>query len=324
MIHGHGDDLYKYPSVWANFSSNVYCEAEHPELIAHLQRRLPELVGSYPEPEPNKLQQALAEHLGYSPEQVLVTNGATEAIYLLAHLTSGQATHIAQPTFSEYADATALYACPQVPSSSSAQVLWCCNPNNPTGSIIEEQTLQAEGLIIIDRSYQSFARTPLPQPTAQELERGNRLYIHSLTKRYRIPGLRLGYVLGSSQWIKQLKAQRQPWSVNALAIEAGQWLVSQGFPEVINHRELWAECDRLMQAIASLEGYHVHPTQTHFFLVRTPHKAQDLKNYLAQSCGLLVRDASNFEGLTPYHIRIATQSPQANDALINALKTCPL
>lgn len=318
MISGHGDDLHLYPNVWANFSSNVYAMADHSALVAHLGERLPHCLGSYPEPEPMALQCLLAEELGLKHSQVLVTNGATEAIYLIAQATARARTHIIQPTFSEYADACRLHGHSPV-EVGEAETLWCCNPNNPTGRILNEGTLSASRLVVIDRSYQYFGRLALHQPSAEEVEGANRLYIHSLTKRYRIPGLRLGYIIGPSPWIERLRALRQPWSVNALAIEAGLWIVRHHFPESIDRAELWRESDRFGQALSSL-GYEVEPTDTHFMLVRTPHPAHELKEYLAREHGLLVRNASNFETLTPYHLRLAPQTPTANDALIEALR----
>lgn len=322
MIKGHGDDLHLYPNIRHNFSSNVYGDAEHSALIAHIQQAAPHVLGSYPEPEPYQLQAEIAESLGLSPKEVLVTNGATEAIYLIAHAFSPRITSFVEPTFSEYKDACRLmghrivdFAPEQL---AQIQMLWLCNPNNPTGHICTEEAQwiaqHPSTLFVIDRSYEYFSRCKLPEQSRAE----NAIYIHSLTKRYRIPGLRLGYITANEQTIERIRAVRQPWSVNALAIEAGRWIVAQGFPETIARQELWAECDRLRSAIEAM-GWEVAPSQTHFLLIRTPFVAHDLKQWLAHERGLLIRDASNFPTLSPYHIRIATQSPEANDELIRGL-----
>ena len=88
MINGHGDDLYKYKHIVANFSSNVHQNTDNTSLIEYLREVLPICTASYPEPEPYTLQQLLAEYHNVSPDCVVVTNGATEAIYLIAHLFS--------------------------------------------------------------------------------------------------------------------------------------------------------------------------------------------------------------------------------------------
>lgn len=321
MINGHGDDLHLYPNVWANFSSNVYASADHTELVAHLQERMPTLLSSYPEPEPYTLQRELAEALGRSQDEVLVTNGATEAIYLVAQLLWGGRTFVLEPTFSEYTDACRIAQHELVTSSdvTSLDSYWLCNPNNPTGGMYDEDLLGASSksntLFVIDRSYEYFARQPLPE----ELRLSNVLYIHSLTKRYRIPGLRLGYITGCKDVLDRLRTLRQPWSVNALAIEAGRWIVRHGFPQTIDRSSLWQESDRLAKSLEALPGVSVVPTHTHFMLVELPCSAAKVKERLARDYGLLVRDASNFRGLNERYIRIATQTSEANDALIAAL-----
>lgn len=83
MINGHGDDAYRYTAIHANFSSNVYHRVNHDGLNRYLAGCLP-CIRSYPEPEPYALAAELARLHGVSPEEVCVTNGATEAIYLIA------------------------------------------------------------------------------------------------------------------------------------------------------------------------------------------------------------------------------------------------
>lgn len=326
MISGHGDDLHRYKDIRANFSSNVYADTDNQALLTHLSSLLVSSLGSYPEPEPYELQRLLAEILGISPDEVLVTNGATEAIYLIAQLYKGRSSCIIEPTFSEYRDACRLYGHSLLIESreQEAEVVWMCSPNNPTGSphaeaVRLEAIDSSRQMFVIDRSYEYFCREEMSPRTC----RPDRLYIYSLTKRYKIPGLRLGYVVGEAGTIARLRELRQPWSVNALAIEAGKWIVLNKFPKTIDREALWREADRLSTAIGSLPyGWEVTPgSQTHFFLIRTPYLASTLKEYLAVEHGLLIRDASNFHSLSPYHIRIAAQTRQMNDWLLEALRT---
>ncbi len=312
MIKGHGDDLYRYEGIKANFSSNVYAATDNQALMQYLASVLVERSASYPEPEPYTLQARLAEYHGLRPENILVTNGATEAIYLIAHSLAGRQVSIAEPTFSEYRSATELY---QSPIVSGASIRWMCNPNNPTGQARAEELAEGEELLIVDRSYEYFCRKALPSLLLD----GRHIYIYSLTKRYRMPGLRLGYIVASDELIALIAAMRQPWSVNALAIEAGLWLVQNRFPESIDRQRMWAESDALYHRLSSLPGIEIEPTDTHFMLLRTPIEASVLKERLALDYAILVRDASNFEGLSPYHIRIASQGQAADERLVIAL-----
>ena len=138
MINGHGDDAYRYTAIRANFSSNVYHRVNHDGLNRYLSGCL-SCIRSYPEPEPYALAAELARLQGVSPEEVCVTNGATEAIYLIAQAFRGSHSAVWIPTFSEYADACRLHG-HRVEGISSLEkltgnegIFWLCNPNNPTG-----------------------------------------------------------------------------------------------------------------------------------------------------------------------------------------------
>jgi threonine-phosphate decarboxylase len=346
MIQGHGDDAYRFGRpIRANFSSNVYGHVDLAPLKAHLRTRL-DAISHYPEPEPYTLEKALADRLGIDSAAVCVTSGATEAIYLTAHAFAGSQTAILQPTFSEYADACALYnhqlfPCarknlfspgtspelkePSAPPGPRA-TCWICNPNNPTGEVIPKdelvKTIEAhpETVFVIDQSYGFFTQEPLLS-TAEAVALPNVVQFHSMTKRYAMPGLRLGYITANPQLLELLRAVRMPWSVNALAIEAGLFLCSHPDISPIDRPALLRETERLRGALDAIPGILVLPTQTHFFLCRLERgRAADLKQWLVEKHGLLIRDAANFEGLDGRYFRIATQTPEENDMLVEAVR----
>lgn len=342
MIKGHGDDAYHFerPMV-ANFSSNVYSHVDMEPLKEHLRQRL-DSVGHYPEPEPYTLERALAGRLGIHAASVCVTNGATEAIYLTAHAFQNARSTIFGPTFSEYADACRLYGSepgagwyPMSEHFSASEtdtrgagraMIWLCNPNNPTGGIIPKKTLvkaikeNPETVFVIDQSYGFFTKEDLL--TAKEaVGFPNVIQIHSMTKRYAVPGLRLGYITANPTLLENIHAVRMPWSVNALAIEAGMYICEHPETGTIDLDALLAETQRLRDALNSILGLTVEPTKTHFFLCHLEKgHAADLKTWLAENHGILIRDASNFEGLDEGHFRIATQTPEENDALVKAIR----
>ena len=333
MIQGHGDDGYRYEDIRINFSSNIYAHADLSGLKAHLASRL-DLVGRYPEPEPYSLERLIAERRGIPAECVLVTNGATEAIYLIAQMLSSQGiSHysIPQPTFSEYEDACRMFG--MTPGEGGAQ--WLCCPNNPTGqainyscvpSVASDQrssalfTLHSSLFTILDQSYEDFCLQPLMSP-AEAVARGNVIQIHSLTKTYAVPGLRIGYVVSAAATVDRIRAFVRPWSVNALAIEAGRWLITSGTKAVPDVAAYLAEAQRLNHALNQIPHFRALPTDTHFMLVRCDLlTAAELKDRLARQYGILIRDASNFPGLDAHHFRIAAQRPDENDRLLAALR----
>ena len=331
MIEGHGDDSYKYRHpIRSNFSSNVYNKVNLDGLRAHLCGRI-SAISAYPEPEPYTLEARLADRHALPAASVCVTNGATEAIYLIAQTFRGTNTAILMPTFSEYADAcrmhghkvTSLYTLDAVPED--VHMVWLCNPNNPTGEVRDKKYLteliakHPRVCFVIDQSYEYFTLKELF--TAQEAAGfPNVILLHSMTKRYAIPGLRLGYVTAHPGLIGRLRTNRMPWSVNQLAIEAGLHLLEHDVPNPLDVASYLQEAARLRSALEALGGLEVWATETHFMLVcLRMGKASALKDYLAGEHGILIRDASNFDGLNEHFFRIAAQSREENDRLVKAI-----
>ncbi len=321
MIEGHGDDLYRYDNIKMNFSSNIYNGTDLSALEAYLRTRL-DVVRSYPEPSAASLERMIARECGISPDEVLVTSGAVDAIYLIAQAyRHGCSCHIVQPTFREYEDACRVFGYQE---REDGALCWLCNPNNPTGDVLAaEEVLALAGhhrLLIVDQSYEDYTMAPLLNP-ADVVSREDIILLHSMTKRYAVPGLRLGYVTASAQVISRLREQYRPWAINALSLEAGKWLVEQGKTAIPDLASYLAETQRLRQVLNGIDGIETLDTQTNFFLctIRQATAAQ-LKENLAREHGILIRDASNFTGLTPHHFRIATQSPAENDALVAAIR----
>lgn len=209
MIYGHGDDVFRYgDQIKLNFSSNVYSGADLSGLKEHLMQHF-EVVGHYPEPQPHQLECLLAEWLGVPENTIMVTNGANEAIYLIAQLYKGWSSVIPQPTFNEYEDACKTFGhLISYDSADELEVLpedrlyWLCNPNNPTGNVLNKNLLvhiirqNPRYLYVIDQSYADYTLHPTIE--AKELTQCyNVMLVHSLSKKYCIPGLRLGYVYSS-------------------------------------------------------------------------------------------------------------------------------
>ena len=333
MIYGHGDDTYRYgEKVKMNFSSNIYQKADLTELKQYLATRL-DAIGNYPEPEPKELEELIAEKLEIPASMVMVTNGANEAIYLIAQLYRGWASVIPQPTYTEYADACRMFdhiisyeRTDELNILPEDRIYWICNPDNPTGNVMLKQLLayvikkHPRFLHVIDQSYADYTLQPMLKPK-ELLDCYNVMILHSLSKKYCIPGLRLGYMTASPIIIERLRDIRQPWTVNTLAIEAGKWLIKND-PKVIPDIEGYiAEAQRLRDELQAIDGIMVMDTKTHYMLVNIDWATSlELKNWLIENHGILIRDASNFHGLDTHCFRVAAQSPEENDALINAIK----
>ena len=324
MLRGHGDDGYAQPTeIKHDFSSNVCREALPEGLLEHLRQGL-EGLSHYPEPASESLRATIARREGVTPVSVLVTNGATEAIYLAAQAFPKRISYVLQPTFSEYADACRLYG-HQLRSiqrldemGEDATMVWLCNPNNPTGTAIPREALlelvvaHPKVIFVVDQSYEAFCREPL-------------VLLHSMTKQYALPGLRLGYLTGAEQLVSKVERMLQPWSVNVLAQRAGMFVLEERFKRKEKRGAMFAdeylrETQRFWAAVADIDGMEPLPTTTNFFLVRLERPCGgELKAWLAER-GILIRDASNFEGLDGHYVRMAAQRPDENNLLIEKLR----
>jgi len=333
MIYGHGDDTYRYgDQIKMNFSSNIYQRADLSELKQYLATRL-DAIGNYPEPEPRALEALIAEKLEISPDMVMVTNGANEAIYLIAQLYRHWASVIPQPTYNEYADACRMFGHTisydrndELNILPEDRIYWLCNPDNPTGNVLLKSLIthiirkHPRYLYVIDQSYADYTLQPMLE-MKEMLDCYNVMILQSLSKKYCVPGLRLGYLTASPIIIDRLRDIRQPWTVNALAIEAGKWLIENDPKVLPDLKEYLDEAQRVKQKLSEIEGLMVMDTQTHYMLVNIDWATSlELKNWLIEKHGILIRDASNFHSLDDHCFRVAAQTPEENDALISAIK----
>lgn len=331
MIDGHGDDLWRYGDLLIrhNFSTNIHAAFDHRPLMEHIASDL-SVIGSYPEPEPLSVERALASLYGIDPGNVMVTNGATDFIYLLAGAAGARDSAILIPTFREYQDAavagghnlhfiSSLRAIPR-----RADMVWLCNPNNPTGRVIPRLELldavdsHPKATFVIDQAYADYTAEPLLS-AADVVSRSNVIVMSSLTKRFAIPGLRIGYAVAPPQLLERVRRRRIPWSVSGPAIRAALFLLRHMDDYPIDHITLHREAGRIRDAFERM-GIDALPTDCNFILCRLPRgRASELKDYLVRENAILIRDASNFESLTPAHFRVAAQEAYENDLLIDSL-----
>jgi len=313
MIKGHGDDIYQYDGIVSDFSSNICATTSHQAVMRHLVS-CQQLLNHYPEPEAWSLEAKLAALHKVNKNCIIVTNGATDAIYLIAETFRYKST-VPTPTFSEYED-----ACSSFEQKEDKTMLWLCNPNNPDGRIYDldfiERMESAYDLVVLDQSYEHYTNGQI-MSVRDGCKSTHIIQVHSFTKDYAVPGLRLGYITAHESLTSAIRHHLRPWSVSALAIEAGKFLLCHD--ELVCHPDL-VEAQRLRQQLLDI-GIDVMPTQTNFMLCRMEGlDASALKNYLAYHHRMLIRDASNFRCLTPQHFRVAAQTPAENNALVAAIK----
>ena len=312
-------------------------------------------LGAYPDPACLELRESLSQTLPpfhgkpVPVERILVGNGSTEIIHLLARvylsdLGSDREPSVFQltPTYGEYTGACrqagAVVSSFEATSNPSfcwdiveaaqriiqerPRLVFVCNPNNPTGVYLglEEIEPLAEAaaacgaLLVIDEAYLSFVNDSwdsmgLPAPD-------NVVLLRSMTKDYALTGLRLGYAIASENVIANLQAFQPDWSVNGLAQAAG--LAALADTEYLPRaRQAVDQAKSLLSDRLDRLSLTVHPSAANFLLVNVGDAS--VWHDKLMRLGLFVRDCTSF-GL-PEHIRIGIRSMADCQRLIEAMET---
>jgi histidinol-phosphate aminotransferase len=341
--------VYGYtPGDLIVFSSNVNPYGPPPAVTAALHREIDrDAISRYPDRLSLDLRSRLATHHGVPENAIIVGNGTADLMWLLAFLfLRGKRVVIFSPTFGEYRNIVNLAGGQWQPvchpgwvrqpdgvytpfdtgveeataalAAQQAEVVFLCNPNNPTGQHWTEDVVQRfyeaapRALWVIDEAYTEF--TPSPWSAVGWHARGNVIALRSMTKDFSLGGLRLGYAVAPAELVVQMQHAQPPWNVNALAQIAGITALEQLAWRRETMARLRRECASLQQALVE-RGFAPMETTTNYFLTPVTDAAQVRKQLLAQR--LMVRDCTSF-GL-PRYIRIATQRPEQNRVLVEAL-----
>ena len=336
MLIGHGDDGYLFNNkILANFSSNVYSQGSNSALKTHLKSRI-DIIDNYPDAQGSCLVKILAEYHSLQEDNFVVTNGATEAFYLIAQLFNGQSATIVIPSFAEYEDscrcnniALKLLEWDSMSNETlfHTSLVYICNPNNPTGKVFTLDKIESllrinhETIFVLDEAYIDF--TTSCSSSLELLHRfKNLIIVKSLTKKFCIPGLRLGYLISNADIILELKKFKMPWSVNALALEAGKFIIENIGIYDFPLEQLLKDAKTLMYKVNDIKGFKAFQTFTNFFLCITEFgTAYELKKYLIENFEILIRDASNFKSLKEGNFRVCSQNDQQNNLLLEGLKS---
>lgn len=335
MLNGHGNSRINIDvPIITDFSSNIWYRGLNDKLCSVLQDKVRDIV-NYPVVDASSLQTSVAKTYALNDSQVCVTNGATEAFYLVAHAFSGKKSLVLYPSFSEYNDAAELYnhSIAYLSNSdldkivlSDADLVWIGNPNNPDGKIISQEFIQSlleqnpNKVFVVDEAYAEVCNNF--NSAIELIDRYNNLIIiKSMTKQCVIPGLRLGYFISNTELRNKIAAYRMPWSVNSLALEAGTFIFNNLSEFTIDTKYLLKESIAFQKGMNNIDGVEVVPSDTNYFLCKIKDKtATVLQNFLINKYGFLIRNASNFKGLNDSYFRVAIQGENNNEQCVNAIK----
>ncbi len=340
-MHHHGGDIYRHQHV-TDFSANMNFRGM-PESVKKAAQEAVPLCGNYPDPSCHALREAIAEREGTTARQVICGNGAAELIFSLALAKKPRRALLLAPTFYEYEQALRVVDCAieRYYLKESEQfalkedilericpgvdVLFLCNPNNPTGALISPRLLSqilaqcicCRTLLVVDECFLDFVEEQAACSMKQYLPDCRGLFVlKAFTKLYAMAGLRLGYGLCSDETLlANMQKVRQPWSVSIPAQQAGIAAAAEVEFAEESRRLIGAEREFMRRELMRL-GYPVKGSRANYLFFKGP-------VWLFEAClraGFLIRDCGNYEGLVPGWYRIAVRGREENQALLKVLK----
>lgn len=332
----HGGDVWSR-NVKFDFSSNVNPLGPSERVKEALSRGIGK-IHHYPDINATELLAAISEYVGVKPENIIPGNGSTELIKNFCEVfIRGGNVVIPIPTFSEYEVYSQLYGAKlRYTSIESKKIIeaidentdavFLCNPNNPTGSLFDENeilmvveaSLDASALVLLDEAYIEFSDGRSFGSRVQEFE--NLLVLRSLTKFFSLAGLRVGYGVANKNLISCMEKVRIPWNVNTLAQAAGiESLRDEKFIKT-SVDFIKTERDFLFEELSKF--LKVERSHANFFLIDLEGqiKAPELQERLLEK-GILIRDCSTFTGLDDNFIRVCIRGHEETVRLIEELRS---
>lgn len=347
------------PQDVLDFSANINPMGMSPKGKQAMWEALEQVI-HYPDQDNRALKEALAYSFDLDREDILVGNGAAELIYALCRLPGFTGVMVPAPGFSEYTSGARAANLPVAPiyyrqyedehrfevpymalqafgaklankadGEEGRVIVFLTNPNNPDGSLLDvESTLQvatmlaASGsLLVVDESFIEFtdgSHSLRPYIKSHE----NLVILHSLTKFYAVPGLRIGSLFANPRIIQNLEGLIPCWSVNSLAQAYTSAALADTEYQESSRAFIQEEGKRLYTAYNALNYIQAYRPTANFMLLHMDHPSlgvNELFERLGRE-GLFIRKGLNFDGLGEGWFRIAIKDRLANDRLLTRIK----
>ena len=355
MLIGHGGNI-------KNLAKTLQCSIDEildmssnlnplgpPENIKNIICDNLAAVESLPEVDAITMRKGFAGFHKLNYKHVIAGNGTTWFIYTIPKAINSRKVIIAGPTYSDYKDACIMHGikfehCFANRSdvfkldidkisqmAQQADTVFICNPNNPTGSLISKDKLEylilkhKNTIFIIDESYLPFVDKAQDVSMVSEFQYKNLIVLSSMSKIFRIPGLRTGFLSAPQNIVEKIMAYYQPWSVNALA----QIVINDIFdhPEKIEpfyeKTRNFIKKEKLifLECLKNIKELQTFDSSAYFILARLTGSitAEDFCTRIGQN-KILIRNCANFFGLSDKYVRFSLKKREDNLKLAALIK----
>lgn len=297
----------------------------------------------YPDPTGIGVRERLASLHGISPDQFVLGNGADHLITLLgsAYINEGDEVIYCAPTFGSFRTSTVIMGGVPVELpltddftydldamldaiTDKTKLLYVCNPNNPTGTILKEGALEeflkqvpSHVLVVLDEAYAQFISDENYTKGIDLIKKGYPIItLRTFSKLYGLAGTRIGYVMGNEDVLGAMKTVRPTFEVNRVALAGAKATLDDLTYSEETLKTIIGEIRRLTDVYSNL-GFNVIDSHANFIFMDLKQDAGHLTEELLKK-GLIIRPCTPW-GLETY-ARISIGTPEENDLLVNEIK----
>lgn len=339
--HVHGGNIYEYKNC-LDFSANCN-PLGTPESVKQAVRDSLEFIKDYPQVGYEPLRSAIAEYEGVTSDSIICGNGAAELVFSLCQAVKPKKALIPIPTFAEYEQALISCGCEvehvllkeedgfQIQENfinwlhRDLDMVFLCNPNNPTGISIEREFLfrilrvcrEMNILLVVDECFLDFVEKPGRYTLKAQLSRYHNLFLlKAFTKRYAMAGIRLGYgITENKELLDAMTLVTQPWNISVMAQAAGIAALKENAYVEEGRQLIFKEAKYLKEELSRL-GMEIFPSEANYIFFRGPENLFEI----CVGQGILIRDCSNYLGLKKGYFRVAVRTHEENALLIRAIR----
>lgn len=336
----HGGNIYQYNNI-LDFSANINPLGICDSIKKAVCQSVDDII-NYPDPDCSELRKHIGEYENINFENIICGNGAADIIFSVVLAYKPKRAVIIAPTFLEYGNALKSVDCEiryfDISSSKfilnekfidylteDIDVVFLCNPNNPTGQVTEKKIIfeilkscvKKNILLILDECFNDFIEDYDSYSMKNCIcEFKNLFILKAFTKMFAIPGLRLGYgICSNKELMLKIKKNTQPWNVSIPAQRAGIAATKEKKFVETTRKYLARERTFICSEFDNIGIEYLIPRANYIFF-----KSQyDLFNMLIER-NILIRDCQNYNFLQKGFYRIAVKKREENEILISELK----
>jgi histidinol-phosphate aminotransferase len=300
------------------------------------------VAGRYPDAAERATVEAIARHHGVGPDRIVLGCGSSEVLRLCdaAFLGPGRTVVAAEPTFEavlHYAKVTKAepvtvplgadfrHDLPAMARACDARtgLVYVCNPNNPTGTIVSGdellaflETVPTTATVVVDEAYHHFVEAPAYRSAVPMVDRfPNVVVARTFSKIYGMAGMRLGYAVTSAANADRLRAHASWSNANAAVLAAARASLADE-ALVARQREKLNGTRRWLLAQLAGDGRRTIPSETNFVMVDA---GGDVKPLIEALAARGIRVGRRFAALSTW-LRVTIGTPEETRAFLEAFR----